>query len=112
NYLVTATTLEGPWSQPVFLGSRGRDFSFLHDTDGTHWIVGVQWDHRPHHPSFSGLVIEQYLPAQRRTSRSAHDALTADHLDEVPNLYRLGVQYLLMIAERGTDCIHGFRLSF
>ena len=68
NYLVTASSIEGPWSEPVHLGSRGFDFSFFHDTDGTHWIVGVQWDHRPEHPSFSGLVLEQYLPEQRRTT--------------------------------------------
>lgn len=112
NYLVTATTLEGPWSQPVFLGSRGIDFSFFHDTDGTHWIVGVQWDHRPHHPSFSGLVLEQYLPDQRRTSGAAHTIFTADHLVEGPNLYRLGEGYLLMMAEGGTGWNHGISTAF
>ena len=39
NYLVTAPDVRGPWSDPVGLGSRGFDFSFFHDTDGTHWIV-------------------------------------------------------------------------
>src|SRR5690606_217664 len=55
NWLVTGPSPLGPWSEPVFLGSRGFDFSFFHDDDGTHWIVGVQWDHRPEFPSFSGI---------------------------------------------------------
>jgi len=72
NWLVTGPSPLGPWSEPVFLGSRGFDFSFFHDDDGTHWIVGVQWDHRPGFPSFSGIVVEQYLPELRRTSGEAH----------------------------------------
>lgn len=107
NYLVTASSIEGPWSEPVHLGSRGFDFSFFHDTDGTHWIVGVQWDHRPEHPSFSGLVLEQYLPEQRRTTGEATVIYREDGLVEGPNLYRIGEWYHLLIAAGGTGWNHG-----
>lgn len=107
NYLVTATDIHGPWSAPVHLGSRGFDFSFFHDSDGSHWIVGVQWDQRPEHPSFSGLVVEQYLPDERRTSGSAVVIYREDGLVEGPNLYRIGDWYHLLIAAGGTGWNHG-----
>ncbi|GAA2978515.1 xylan 1,4-beta-xylosidase [Microbacterium terrae] len=106
NYLVTADSIEGPWSEPIHLGSRGFDFSFFHDTDGTHWIVGVQWDQRPEHASFSGLVLEQYLPDERRTSGEATVIYREDVLVEGPNLYRIGDEYVLTIASGGTGWNH------
>lgn len=41
NYLITASEITGPWSEPVYLHSAGFDASILHDTDGKngsfHW---------------------------------------------------------------------------
>ena len=107
NYLVTGPTALGPWSDPVHLGSRGFDFSFFHDADGTHWIVGVRWDQRPDHPSFGGIVVEQYLPDERRTSGDAQLIHTAPGLIEGPNLYRFGEEYHLLLAAGGTGWNHG-----
>lgn len=107
NYVVTGPTPLGPWSEPAHLGSRGFDFSFFHDDDGTHWIVGVQWDHRPEHPSFSGIVIEQYLPEEKRTTGEAHRIYSEDGLVEGPNLYRIDGGYLLLLAAGGTGWNHG-----
>ncbi|MFE5409452.1 family 43 glycosylhydrolase [Microbacterium sp. NPDC056569] len=106
NYLVTADSITGPWSAPVHLGSRGFDFSFFHDVDGTHWIIGVQWDHRPEHPSFSGLAIEQYFPDEQRVSGEATTIYQEDVLVEGPNLYRIGDEYVLTIASGGTGWNH------
>ncbi|WP_442576372.1 family 43 glycosylhydrolase [Microbacterium sp. F51-2R] len=111
NYLVTAPTINGPWSAPTYLGSRGFDFSFFHDPDGTHWIVGVQWDQRPEHPSFSGLVVEQYLPDEQRTTGEAHFIYSEDGLVEGPNLYRIGDWYYLMMAAGGTGWNHGITVA-
>jgi xylan 1,4-beta-xylosidase len=91
----------------VFLGSRGFDFSFFHDDDGTHWIVGVQWDHRPEFSSFSGIVVEQYLPDEKRTSGEAHRIYSENGLVEGPNLYKVDGQYLLLLAAGGTGWNHG-----
>ncbi|WP_019181125.1 family 43 glycosylhydrolase [Microbacterium yannicii] len=111
NFLVTAESIAGPWSEPVYLGSRGFDFSFFHDTDDTHWIVGVQWDQRPEHPSFSGLVVEQYLPDERRTTGEATVIYREDSLVEGPNLYRIGDGYHLLIAAGGTGWNHGITVA-
>ncbi|MDQ7879768.1 family 43 glycosylhydrolase [Microbacterium sp. QXD-8] len=111
NYLVTASSMTGPWSEPVHLGSRGFDFSFFHDADGTHWIVGVQWDHRPEHPSFSGLVLEQYLPDEQRTAGETTLLYREEGLVEGPNLYRIGDWYYLLIAAGGTGWNHGVTIA-
>jgi xylan 1,4-beta-xylosidase len=111
NYLVTAPTPAGPWSEPVHLGSRGFDFSFFHDTDGTHWIVGVQWDHRPGHPAFGGIVLEQYLPELHRVAGITHTLYTQPSLVEGPNLYHLGEWYYLLLAEGGTGWNHGITMA-
>lgn len=111
NYLVTAPAIEGPWSEPVYLGSRGFDFSFFHDVDGTHWIVGVQWDERPDHPSFGGLVVEEYLPVEGRVSGRAHLLYQEDGLVEGPNLYAIDGWYYLLIAAGGTGWNHGITVA-
>lgn len=111
NYLVTAPDITGPWSEPVYLGSRGFDFSFFHDDDGTHWIVGVQWDHRPDHPSFGGLVLEQYLPDERRVSGEPHLLYRESGLVEGPNVYRIDGWYYLLIAAGGTGWNHGITVA-
>lgn len=107
NFLVTAPSIEGPWSEPIPLGSRGFDFSFFHDHDGSHWLVGVQWDQRPEHPSFSGIVLERYDHEQRRVLPDATVIASREQLTEGPNLYHRGGWYHLLVAEGGTGWNHG-----
>lgn len=111
NYLVTATDIAGPWSEPIYLGSRGFDFSFFHDDDGTHWIVGVQWDHRPEHPSFGGLVLEQYLPDEQCCIGNATRIYSEEGLVEGPNLYQVDGWYYLLIAAGGTGWNHSIAVA-
>lgn len=111
NYLITADDIAGAWSEPVHLGSRGFDFSFFHDPDGTHWIVGVQWDQRPEHPSFSGIVLEQYLPDERRTSGAPIIIHREEGLIEGPNLYVVDGRYHLLLAVGGTGWNHGVAVT-
>ena len=47
NYLVTSATIDGPWSDPVFLNSSGFDPALFHDDDGRSWLLNMLWDHRP-----------------------------------------------------------------
>lgn len=111
NYLITAPSASGPWSKPVHLGSRGFDFSFFHDADGSHWIVGLQWDHRPEYPGFSGLVIEQYLPHEGRVSGQAHLIYQESGLVEGPNLYQFDGRYYLLMAAGGTGWNHAIAMA-
>ncbi|MFB7249895.1 glycoside hydrolase family 43 protein [Microbacterium sp. NPDC056234] len=111
NYVVTAESIDGPWSEPVHLGSRGFDFSFFHDADGTHWITGVQWDQRPEHPSFGGIVLEEYLPDEGRAAGDAALLYQEPTLVEGPNLYRIGDWYYLLLAAGGTGWNHAITVA-
>ncbi len=110
NYLTTAEGIEGPWDEPVFLGSRGFDFSLAH-LDGRHWAVGVQWDQRPDHPSFAGIVLEEYLPAERRMAGRPLLIASSSELVEGPNLYHHDGWYYLLLAEGGTGWNHGITVA-
>ena len=38
NYLITAPSLDGPWSPPVYMNSSGFDPSLFHDQSGKKWF--------------------------------------------------------------------------
>src|SRR3712207_7632055 len=55
NYLVTSPTIDGEWSEPVFLNSSGFDPSLFQDDDGRLYIMNQLWDHRPGRTRFGGI---------------------------------------------------------
>jgi len=59
NYLVTSATIEGDWSDPVYLSSRGFDGSMFHDSDGKKWFLSMLVDHR-NGIFFGGIEMQQY----------------------------------------------------
>src|SRR3982751_187039 len=67
NYIVTAPSIEGPWSDPVYINSSGFDPSLFHDDDGRKWFLNMLWNQfshgvggRPKQPSFAGIVLQQW----------------------------------------------------
>lgn len=112
NYLVTAPTIRGPWSDPVPLHARGFDASLFHDGPDS-WLVNLVHDWRPGHGGSAGLEVTRY----DRTSRT----LTGDPAFiplppgagwiEGPNLYRVGDWYYLLTADGGTGYDHQVTVS-
>lgn len=43
NFLVTAPSVEGPWSAPVPMGNGGFDPSLFHDADGRKYYIYRPW---------------------------------------------------------------------
>ena len=111
NYVVTAPAITGPWSEPVYLNSSGFDPSLFHDDDGRHWLVNMQWDHRPAHPRFGGIVLQEYSPEEHRLVGPIINICRKDPLIEGPNLYKVNGYYYLMLAEGGTDWNHGISMA-
>lgn len=111
NLLVTAESPTGPWSEPVHLNSSGFDASLFHDEDGRHWLVNVEWDHRPDRPSFGGIVLQEYDAGARRMVGPITTIARRDRLIEGPNLYRRDGWYYLMLAEGGTGWEHGISMA-
>jgi len=113
NYLVTADTIDGPWSDPVFLNSRGFDPSLFHDDDGKKYLVNLVWDFRPGHNRFGGIEIQAYDAAAGHLvgERTTIFKGTPLGLTEGPHLLKHGGFYYLVTAEGGTGWNHAVTIA-
>lgn len=111
-FLATAAHIAGPWSEPIELNSVGFDPSLFHDDDGRKWLVNMLWDFRKNHPSFAGIVIQEFDPKRRRLVGPQTKILDASgNVLEGPNLYKYKRWYYLMMAEGGTGWNHGISMA-
>ena len=113
NYLVTASSIDGEWSDPVFLNSSGFDPSLFHDDDGRKYLVNMLWDHRPGRNRFAGIVLQEYSPQEERLTgeRSLIFQGTPIGLTEGPHIYKRNGYYYLLTAEGGTGWGHAVTLA-
>ncbi|MEO5708139.1 MAG: glycoside hydrolase family 43 protein [Alteraurantiacibacter sp.] len=108
NFVVTAETIDGPWSDPVFLNASGFDPALFHDDDGRSWMLNMLWDHRPGSKHFGGIVMQEFdrdamrLVGQRQVIFSG----TSLGFTEGPHLYKRDGWYHLLVAEGGTGWDH------
>lgn len=115
NYIVTAPSIEGPWSDPAYVNSSGFDPSLFHDDDGRKWFLNMQWNHfsqgvggSPRHPSFAGILLQEYDPAAKKLVGPVKNVFkgTEQGLVEAPHLYKRKGWYYLTTAEGGTGYDH------
>ncbi|MEO7413622.1 MAG: glycoside hydrolase family 43 protein, partial [Opitutaceae bacterium] len=113
NYLVTCPTIDGEWSDPVYLNSSGFDPSLFHDDDGKKYLLNQLWDHRPGQNRFNGIVIQEYSATERKLvgERKNIFAGTAIGLTEGPHVYQHGGYYHLLVAEGGTMWGHAVTMA-
>ncbi|QLG42461.1 MULTISPECIES: glycoside hydrolase family 43 protein [unclassified Paenibacillus] len=113
NYLVTATDIEGPWSEPVYLNSSGFDPSLFHDEDGRKWLVNMIWDHRKGKNRFAGIVLQEYSVREQQMVGPAVNIFKGTELGltEAPHLYKHKDYYYLITAEGGTGYEHAVTVS-
>ncbi len=113
NYLVTCPTIDGDWSDPVYLNSSGFDPSLFHDDDGRKYLVNQLWDHRPGHNRFAGIVLQEYSPAARRLVGERKNIFPGTRLGltEAPHLYKRNGYYYLITAEGGTGWGHAMTMA-
>ncbi|MET9776610.1 glycoside hydrolase family 43 protein [Streptomyces sp. NPDC006367] len=111
NFLITAPSIEGPWSAPVFLNSSGFDPSLFHDEDGRTWLLNIEWDPRDGRPSFAGILLQEYDRVRRRLVGRPRTVLTHEDLVEGPHVYRRDGWYYLMLAHGGTGWNHGILMA-
>jgi xylan 1,4-beta-xylosidase len=113
NYLVTSPTIDGEWSEPVYLNSSGFDPSLFHDEDGRKYVVNQLWDHRPGRGRFAGIVLQEYVHSQRRLVGERQNIFkgTAIGFTEAPHLYQRNGYYYLITAEGGTGWGHAVTMA-
>ena len=108
NYLVTATDIQGPWSEPVYLNSSGFDPSLFHDQDGRKWFVNMYSDFRTWKIRFAGIVLQEYSEKEKRLVGQPKTIFqgTVARTTEGPHLYQRNGWYYLFCAEGGTGVRH------
>ncbi|MCA0942518.1 glycoside hydrolase family 43 protein [Salipiger pacificus] len=114
NYLVTAPSVDGPWSDPIYLNSSGFDPSLFHDEDGRKWLLNMIWDHnQTGGDRFGGIVCQEYSVDEQRLTGPVHNIYRGtDHkLTEGPHLYRRDGWYYLLTAEGGTGYDHAATMA-
>ena len=115
NYLVTAESAEGPWSEPVFLNATGFDPSLFHDEDGRKWLVNMEWDYRKKEGTgrFTGILLQEYDPLKKSLVGSVRNVYRGTSLGktEGPHLYRRDGFYYLVVAEGGTQYDHAVSVA-
>jgi xylan 1,4-beta-xylosidase len=113
NYLVTSPTIDGEWSDPIYLNSSGFDPSLFHDDDGRKYLVNMLWDHRPGTNRFGGIVLQEYSPSARALvgERTLIFTGTPIGFTEAPHLYKRNGYYYLIVAEGGTAWGHAVTMA-
>lgn len=113
NYLVTAPSIEGPWSEPIYLNSSGFDPSLFHDDDGRKWLVNMIWDHRKGKNPFGGIALQEYSVEERRLVGPITNIFRGTELGftEAPHIYKHNGYYYLMTAEGGTRFGHAVTVA-
>lgn len=113
NYLVTSKTIDGEWSDPIFLNSSGFDPSLFHDDDGRKYLLNMLWDFRPGQNRFAGIQLQEYSVAERRLigPREVIFKGTPIGFTEGPHIYKRNGYYYLLTAEGGTGWGHAVTLA-
>jgi xylan 1,4-beta-xylosidase len=113
NYLVTAPSIEGPWSEPIYLNSSGFDPSLFHDDDGRTWLLNMRSDHRKGRNKFAGIMLQEYDAAGGRLLGAPQLIFSGTGLGvtEGPHIYRREGWYYLLTAEGGTSYQHAATLA-
>jgi xylan 1,4-beta-xylosidase len=114
NFLVTSPSIDGPWSEPIYLNGVGFDASLFHDDDGDaagagrKWYVQMAWDHRPGKNQFHGIVVQEYDVKARKLVGPRTRIFGGTTLGKVegPHLLKRNGWYYLTSAEGGTFVDH------
>lgn len=113
NYLTTCDSIDGRWSDPVYLNSSGFDASLFHDDDGRKWLVNMQWIVRPGEHAFNGILLQEYDHAAGRLVGPIRNIFRGTDLrvTEAPHIYRRNGFYYLLTAEGGTGYTHAMTMA-
>lgn len=114
NYLVTAKSVMGPWSDPVYLNSSGYDPAIFFDTDGRSYITNMLWDFRAEPSKMSaGIILQEYDWKHRKLIGDWKVIFEGTEIGQTegPNIYKKDGYYYLMTAEGGTSYGHTVTLA-
>lgn len=113
NFVVTAETPEGPWSEPYYLGeaAQGIDPSLFFDTDGSCYYVGTRPNQKGVRYNGDWEIWVQQLDLETmqligESHKIWKGAMHHGIWPEGPHLYKKDDYYYLVHAEGGTGMEH------
>ncbi|MFW6218234.1 MAG: family 43 glycosylhydrolase, partial [Verrucomicrobiota bacterium] len=101
NYYVSADSIEGPWSEPVFVADGGIDPDLFEDVDGR-----VYFSYKCAETAPIDLGTGKLLAPFRQLWQGTRDAYA-----EATHLYRIGEYYYVMLAQGGTGPGHSVTMA-
>ncbi|MBE5966642.1 MAG: glycoside hydrolase family 43 protein [Lachnospiraceae bacterium] len=116
DYLVTAPSIEGPWSEPIHLISDVYDPCLYHE-DGRKWLVYTKRDFRGvYRDLITGIFIREYSDREGKLigeekliyqgANIKHDFYISTQIYEGPYLMKRNGYYYLITAEGGPGYTH------
>lgn len=109
-YVSRSSHVAGPWSRPARVTTTGFDPSIFHH-EGRHWLVNMEWDHRPvGRGGFAGITLQELNTRGTATIGIPINIHRRAELIEGPNLYFRNGWFYLMLAEGGTGWNHGIAM--
>lgn len=109
NYVITADSVKGEWSEPTYINSDGFDASLFHDGDKSYYM-SVNWDYRKAvgASQFAGILLWEFdRQTLKRVGKPVNIFKGTDRgLVEAPHIYKEGEYYYLITAEGGTKEEH------
>jgi xylan 1,4-beta-xylosidase len=113
SYAMSADSILGPWSEPIYLTSIGFDPSLFHDEDGKHYVSILEWETRDRHQAPGHIVIAE-VDLENGTMGEWHrvtQGFTTRGCVEAPQLYKHDGYYYLLLASGGTGYGHGIEVG-
>ena len=119
NYIMSCTTIDGDWSDPVYVTSSGFDPSLFHDDDGRKWFLNMRWNHRgpgtgcnAAHDSFDGIELQEWHPTRGLIGGPVDIYAGSDlGMTEAPHIFKRNGWYYLTTAEGGTGYDHAVTMA-
>lgn len=114
NYLITSDSIDGPWSEPVYLNGSGFDPSLFHDEDGKKYLLNVIWDYRVETGNKSdGIVLQEFDAKENRLVGDLIKIFDGTELKktEASHIYKRDGYYYLITAEGGTGREHAVTVA-
>jgi xylan 1,4-beta-xylosidase len=106
NYVIKASDIGGPWSDPVFLNSTGFDPALFFDDDGRTWFLNMTLDF--YQKQITGGISMQELDLNTLKLKGNREIIFKGTCfgTEGPRIYKHNALYYLVTAEGGTDWGH------
>lgn len=114
NYLITSESIEGPWSEPVYLNGSGFDPSLFHDDNGKKYLLNVIWDYRLTTGNKSdGIILQEFDEKKNCLIGDVIKIFDGTELKktEASHIYKKDGYYYLITAEGGTGKGHAVTVA-